>query len=249
MDSNGLSASRVRQAHQILRATLKQAQTDGLIGRNPAVGIDLPREHGREMLFLTPEQVRRLAELCDTRQPGSGALVLFLAWSGVRWSEVAALRGSSLSELNHSVVVKQAVTEVGGKLVWGRTKNHRSRAIVLARPVFELVSGERFRNAPEDLIFTAPRGGVLRSGNFRRTVWYPSVADMAATYPELRSLRIHDLRHTAASLAISADGNIKAIQRMLGHKHASVTLDRYGHLYDDDLVELARKMEEKYLAA
>jgi integrase len=69
------------------------------------------------------------------------------------------------------------------------------------------------------------------------------------TYPNLTGLRIHDLRHTAASLAISVGGNIKAVQRMLGHKTASITLDRYGHLYDEDLVTLANLMDQRFRGA
>ncbi len=56
-------------------------------------------------------------------------------------------------------------------------------------------------------------------------------------------LRIHDLRHTAASLAVSAGANVKAVQRMLGHAKASMTLDRYSHLFTDDLEAVAERLE------
>jgi integrase len=59
----------------------------------------------------------------------------------------------------------------------------------------------------------------------------------------------HDLRHTAASLAISAGASVKAVQRMLGHSSAQITLDRYTHLFDDDLEELADSMDARYGAA
>lgn len=101
----------------------------------------------------------------------------------------------------------------------------------------------------DDTVFTAPLGGPLRSANFRTRVWLPAVRAITDTYPELAGLRVHDLRHTAASLAISAGGNIKAVQRMLGHKHASLTLDRYGHLYEEDLEQLAARLDRKYRGA
>ena len=53
----------------------------------------------------------------------------------------------------------------------------------------------------------------------------------------------HGLRHTCASLAISAGANIKAVQRLLGHETASMTLDEYGHLYSDDLEQVAKQLE------
>lgn len=95
-------------------------------------------------------------------------------------------------------------------------------------------------------MFTSPRGGYLRHSNFRIKVWLPAVADLAVQYPTLSGLRVHDMRHTAASLAVSCNANIKVIQRMLGHKTASITLDRYGHLYTDDLEALADRLNEKY---
>jgi len=56
-------------------------------------------------------------------------------------------------------------------------------------------------------------------------------------------------RHTAGSLAINAGESIKAVQRILGHMTTSITLDRYGHLYDEDLITLDARMEQKYQRA
>jgi integrase len=56
---------------------------------------------------------------------------------------------------------------------------------------------------------------------------------------------IHDLRHTAASLAVSAGANIKAVQRMLGHASAAMTLDVYADLFDDDLDEVAEVLDKQ----
>jgi integrase len=249
MDAEDLSPSRIRQAHQVLRASLDQAVHDGLIPRNPAAGIKVPADRTREMLFLNVEQVHELAATAEQRQPGAGTLVTFLAWSGLRWSEAVALRRPSLDLLRNRVTVSHASTEVGGKLVYGPTKTHRARTIVIPRSVSNLLAVDVAPGFRDDPVFTAPRGGPLRSSNFRRAVWLPSIATLVESYPNLIGLRIHDLRHTAASLAISVGGNIKAIQRMLGHKTASITLDRYGHLYDEDLIALADLMDERFRGA
>jgi integrase len=249
MDTEGLSPSRIRQAHQVLRASLDQAVHDGLIPRNHAVGIKVPADRTREMLFLTAEQVHELAAIAEQHQPGAGTLVTFLAWSGLRWSEAVALRSPSLDPLRNRVTVSHAATEVRGKLIYGPTKTHRARTVVIPRSVSRLLAIHATPGFHEDPVFTAPRGGPLRSSNFRRAVWLPTVASFAKAYPNLTGLRVHDLRHTAASLAISVGGNIKAIQRMLGHKTASITLDRYGHLYDEDLIALADLMDEKFRGA
>jgi integrase len=249
MEGEDLSPSRIRQAHQVLHSSLGQASEDGLIGRNPAAGVKVPSDMEREMLFLTVKQIRILASEAEKYQRGAGPLITFLAWSGLRWGEVVALRRSSLNILRNRVVVNQSATEVNGSLTFGTTKNSRSRTIVIPNSVSELLAAHLTPGAFDDAVFTAPLGGPLRSANFRTRVWLPAVKAITDTSPELTGLRVHDLRHTAASLAISAGGNIKAVQRMLGHKHASLTLDRYGHLYEEDLEELAARLDRKYRGA
>ena len=96
----------------------------------------------------------------------------------------------------------------------------------------------------DGLVFTAPKGGPLRSSPFRQTVWMPAVEAAG-----LEQLRIHDLRGTAASLMISTGANIKAVQRQLGHASAAMTLDLYGHLYEDDLDALSDALNRRYIAA
>jgi integrase len=78
----------------------------------------------------------------------------------------------------------------------------------------------------------------LRASNFRGKVWKPAV--IAAGLPP--DLVPHDLRDTAASLMISSGGSIKAVQRALGHATASMTLDRYAGLFEEDLEALADRM-------
>jgi len=87
-----------------------------------------------------------------------------------------------------------------------------------------------------------PAGGPLRNSNFRRSVWDPAVK--ASGMPA--DLVPHDLRDTAASLMIASGASIKAIQRALGHASAAMTLDTYGGLFEDDLEDLADRMEERY---
>jgi integrase len=232
-----VSPARVRQARQVLSAALEVASGDGLIPRNPCDRVKPPAVRERRQLFLTAAEVRTLAAACEARQAGSGALVTFLAYSGLRWGEAVALRWGAVG--GRRVRVRESATEVRGSLEWGTPKTHEARTVILPGFVAEVL-GEP--GGSEALIFTAPRGGPLRNSNFRNQVWRPALA--AAGAPE--GLHIHDLRHTAASLAISAGASIKAVQRMLGHASAAMTLDRYGHLYEEDLETLAERMDTAY---
>ena len=91
-----------------------------------------------------------------------------------------------------------------------------------------------------DLVFTTWRGKPLRNLNFRRDVF-----DKAAEDAHLGKLTPHGLRHTAASLAVSAGANVEAMQRMLGHASAAMTLDVYSGLFDDDLDGVTAKLDQE----
>jgi len=75
-------------------------------------------------------------------------------------------------------------------------------------------------------------------------VFRPAVAACQAADPSFPIITPHDLRHTAASLAVSAHANVKAVQRMLGHAKASMTLDVYADLFDEDLDEVAGRLDD-----
>jgi len=100
-------------------------------------------------------------------------------------------------------------------------------------------------HGPDDLVFTAPRGGTIREHKLAERYFKPAAvkAGLAA------ALRVHDLRHTAASLLIREGASIKALQKQLGHKDAVQTLNRYGHLYPDELDSLAERLEQVHARA
>ena len=91
---------------------------------------------------------------------------------------------------------------------------------------------------PEALVFTAVKGGALRAQGFQRTVLTETAASLG-----MEGLHPHALRHTAASLAIASGANVNVVQQMLGHKSAIMTLDLYGHLFPDQLDEVADRLD------
>jgi integrase len=92
--------------------------------------------------------------------------------------------------------------------------------------------------APDNLVFPSRSGTPLRVQSFRRG-WF----DPAAVAAGMEGLVPHELRHTAASLAIASGASIKGVQSMLGHASAAMTLDRYGHLLGDELDAVADRMD------
>lgn len=237
MLEDGVTA-RARQARQVLSQALSQAVADGLIARNPCEGVKAPVVRPRRQRFLTVKQLDRLSAACGERQPSAGVLVLFLGWSGLRWGEAVALRVGAVD--GKRVRVREAATEVEGRLVFGSPKTHEERTVILPTLVSDQLTHLTEEREPDALVFTAPRGGPLRSSNFARDVWRPAV--VASGVPS--DLVVHDLRDTAASLAIASGASIKAVQRMLGHASAAMTLDIYGGLFEEDLEALAARMDD-----
>jgi integrase len=236
---SGLSAASVRQARQILHAALEVAVSDGILLRNAVGPVSPPSVHPRRELFLSEVELERLAEAVEQRQETMGSLVLLLGWSGLRWGEAVALRGRRVDANRRRIHVVEAVPEVGGRLEWGTPKTYDGRTLVVPRFVADaLPVGD-----PDALVFTAPKGGLLRTSNFRRDVWHP--ACKGSGMPE--GLLVHDLRDTAASLMIASGGSIKAVQRALGHASAKMTLDTYGGLFEEDLEDLADRLEVRAL--
>jgi integrase len=244
MTSGGLSASRIKQAKQVLSAPLKLAVNDGILARDPTSGVKVPTARRREQRFLTAEQVTVLAAAAENTQTGAGLVIETLAWVGMRWGELVALKRHCVHLLRRRIEIAESATELGSGLSWGTPKTHERRLVTMPAFLADRLAVQLGTIADDGLVFTAPKGGPLRSSPFRQTVWKPAIK--AA---DLGQLRIHDLRGTAASLMISSGANIKAVQRQLGHASAAMTLDLYGHLYEDDLDALSEAMDRRYITA
>jgi len=231
-ENSRVSARTVRSYHRVLSMILKYAIRDGRLSRNPADGIRLPRIRQKKHPYLTHAQLHELADLCGSQ----GLVVLFLGYTGLRWGELAALEVRNVDFRRRRIQVERAVVELAnGTLVYGAPKNHQQRSVpfptFLVDQLRHLV-GER---GPHELLFRSPNGHPLRVNNWRRKAFDRAADELIERHPDLLRPTVHDLRHTAASLAISAGANVKAVQRMLGHASAAMTLDVYADLFDDDL--------------
>jgi len=228
--ATGASPGTIRQIHRVLSLILDVAVDDGLVGQNAAAKVRMPRQVRGQPRFLSPEEVARLAEAAGANSLG----ILMLAFTGLRFGEFAALKVKRVDLPRRRLTVAESVSEVGGVATWTTPKTHQTRSVPfppsLCDPIAALCQGRQ----PEDLLFTGPQGRVLRLGNWRRRIFDP-----ACRVADLDHLKPHDLRHTAASLAIRSGANVKAVQRMLGHASAAMTLDVYAGLFADDLDSVA----------
>ena len=237
LTDEGLAPATVRYAHRVLSLALTAAVRDGRLVRNVAEGVPLPRVVGKPKRFLTHDQVQALAEACAPY----GTLIKVLAYAGLRWGELVALTTRRVDLKRRRIEVVEAITEVHGRVIVGTTKTHQRRSVPIPRFLADELAAQLAGKAPGDLVFTAPEGGVLRNTNFR-----PRFFDPAAEKAGLPGLTPHELRHTAASLAVAAGANVKAVQQMLGHASAAMTLDVYAGLFADDLDAVADRLDRAF---
>ena len=161
---------------------------------------------------------------------------------GLRWGELVALTACRIDLARRRIEVVEAITEVHGRVVVGTTKTHQRRSVPIPRFLADELADHLAGKAPGDLVFTAPEGGVLRNTNFR-----PRFFDPAAEKVGLLGLTPHELRHTAASLAMAAGANVKAVRLMLGHASAAMTLDIYVGLFAGDLDAVADRLDRAFV--
>lgn len=234
MVAQGLSPSRVRQAHRVLRAVLDIAVRDRRIDSNPAARVDLPSMPMRgEHLYLSPAELMALADAAGEHY---APLILTLGLCGLRWGEAAALRVGDVDTLRKRLHIRFNLTSVNGTLVETSPKTHQARWVPMPPQVIAAVT-PLLNRPPQARLFTTEHGTDLRSNNFSRAVLKP-----AATKVGLEGLKVHSLRHTAVSMAVRAGGSVKDVQRMVGHARASMTLDVYADVFEEGLDDLAERI-------
>ncbi len=244
MVAEELGVATIENAFGVLRQVLGDALEDNRIPRNPCDGVKLRRRQHTDRGYLAHDQVAALADAVE-RMP---EVVRFLAYTGLRWGEMAALRVCDFNMLRRRVNISRSVTEFNG-LVWSTPKTGERRSVPFPAALASELAALMVGKGPEDLVFASGNGTVLRVSNYRRRIFAPAVAECRKGDSAFPIITPHDLRHTAASLAVSAGANVKAVQRMLGHANASMTLDVYADLFDDDLDGVADRLDVAIHAA
>ncbi|QPZ39521.1 site-specific integrase [Paramicrobacterium chengjingii] len=237
-------ATTVLRAHGVLAGILETAVKDRRLASNPARGVNLPRKTKKPRRYLTHERVERLAE-----QSGNKAtLVRFLCYTGLRWGEAVALQVGDLDMLRRRVRVERNAVRVNGYIVPGTPKSHEARSVPFPAFLVDELAAQCEGRERGDLLFGNGQTWVVTPST--RDGWFVGAKRRASeSDADFPNVTIHDLRHTAASLAISAGANVKAVQRMLGHASAAMTLDTYADLFDDDLDAVASALNDARLSA
>lgn len=236
--ARGLAPSTATRALATLRSILAFAVADERIPHNVAAAVRNPTSGRarRDGQALTLAEVASLTEACKGRYSD---VVPVMALAGLRWGELAGLQvGDRISVPGPGLRLRRAVlaSKGGGALYLDTLKNKRARTVPLVEALVPVVDRWSASKAPDAWLFDAPKGGPLRESNWKRSVGW-SAATATAGVP---GFRVHDLRHTAASVWLAAGADPKVVQRVLGHASAAMTMDLYGHLVDGNLWQAAQ---------
>jgi integrase len=240
----GLSPRTVRYTHSVLRAALRQAIRWRLLLQDPTEGAQLPRLGRREMHVLNAEQSRIFIEAALKTHYGPVFAVALT--TGMRPSEYVALKWPDIDWERGTVGVVRTLEKVKGSWRFADTKRDRSRRVIkLQGWVLENLKRLHARrprpksDTPEaaDLVFTTPAGCPIHSDKLAQR--FKAMLREAG----LPTIRLYDLRHTAATLALAAGVPPKVVAEQLGHASAAFTLDIYSHVLPHMQAAAASRVE------
>jgi integrase len=235
-----LSARRAVHAYGIVKQVLAYAIRTKRLAINPSDDIELPRIVHREETALSLDQVKALVVAADE----AGPIIETLAFVGLRFGELVALRVKDVDLKRRRILINKAVALVGNDLIEGTTKTHQGRsAPILTDALADTLKSVMHGRSPDDYLFPGPGGEPLRNDYLS---WR---FDKAAEKAGLAGITIKTLRHTAGSLALQTGASVVTVQKLLGHRNATTTMNIYSHMLPDDFDNLAAKMDAATRAA
>jgi len=236
-----IAPSSRRRALAVLRGALGYAVADRLIMVSPATTVKPPRGGARrEGQALTADELTRLLEeVTDQTRPA----ILCLAITGLRVSEMCGLTAGDVMTTPHGLGLRahRSISQepLKGKTTIGDMKSHRARLVPVPLVLLAWVQN-RVAEVPQPdtpLFPTRTGGHWTRSNLATRSDWY-----RARVRTGLPDLRIHDLRHTAATALLTAGADVLAVSRILGHSTPTLTLSLYGHVLDQGVFDAMARL-------
>lgn len=240
-----VSRSTVVRFRQTLSAFFSWAVSQKLVSKNPVTSSKVPTGTAeRERAEIFPFTKAKLDAvhadlLTHAANRESADIVRVLGLTGMRWGELAALRVRDVQELPRPAL-RVVRSKPDGAPVRNITKGGKPRTVPLvaeaAAIILPLVKGKR----PDDLVFPSTSGTFRAGNNWKRDVHWKDYG---------RGRRVHDLRHTAATIWLQNGVDLKTVQTWLGHSTAKLTADTYAHWMGSDADAAAIDRLDKVFAS
>ncbi len=250
MKKANYSPKTIRHVHNVLSSALKQAVRWKMLSQNPCELCELPRMEKTEMMYFTPKETQTFLDAAkdDKYYPA----FLLAIETGMRPEEYLGLQWKDIDFENKALSVRRAlVVKKGGGYIFTEPKTKKSRrSIPISNSLINALKTHRRNQLEErmklgasyenlDLVFASEIGTPLLHGNLLRRHFKP-IRDKAG----LPKIRLYDLRHTTATLLLSAGENPKVVSERLGHASIVLTLDTYSHVLPTMQKDATIKMEK-----
>jgi integrase len=245
----GLSAQTVKHHHRVLYEALKHAVKHGVLIRNVVEAVDPPRPQNREMSTLEPDDVHSL--LNAARGTPHYTLFYTAVYTGLRRSELLGLRWRDVDLDLSTLSVVQTLHHISKKgYTFREPKTRRSRRLVDLSPSLAVLLREHRANQElerellgrqlmsDDLVFSYSDGTPLPPNSVTKA-FHKLVQSLG-----LSGIRLHDLRHTHATLMLRQGVHPKVVSERLGHSSVAITLDTYSHVLPGIQAAAARRFDE-----
>ncbi|MDA8039517.1 MAG: tyrosine-type recombinase/integrase [Actinomycetota bacterium] len=240
-DGKPLSAATVRQVHAIIRRALQQGVRWGWLATNPAALASPPRVRNRQLTPPAPTGVVKLVATAEAEDPDLGCYLLLAATTGARRGELCALRWSDIDPSGTALTISRAVVEAAhSTIVEKDTKTHAARHIALDDGTAAVLESHRKRCMERAFacgVKLAPSAHVFSGDADGARPWPPN--DVTKRFIRVRKLvnlenvRLHDLRHFAATRLLAAGVPVRTVSGRLGHANAATTLGVYAHFVEE----------------
>lgn len=232
----GLSAKTVRYIHTTLHKAFSDARDEGLLRANPAELAKPPRLHAslrKELNVWDSTTLRKFLDFTADERLGSAWHVL--AMTGMRRGELLGLRWSDIDFDRKRIIIRHTLVSVAYEIIESSPKNHQTRIIDIDESTIQILKKQSNTQNNDkatwasnytdlDLVFAREDGSPIHPDSLSQCF------ERAIKRAQLPRIRLHDLRHTHATLAMQAGVPIKVISERLGHESPSFTMKQYAHV-------------------
>jgi integrase len=240
----GLSPTTVHRIHEVLHAALKQAARWDLAPRNVCEAVSVPRRRRPDIRPLNPVQARAFLKAAEGDR--YEAFFVLALTAGLRLGELRGLCWDAVDLKSGLLQVRPTLVRAGKELVFGEPKTTRGCVVALTPRAVEGLKAHRSRQQAaglydaDGLVFRSPRAGKPVDHRHLTYRYFRPILERAG----LPRIRLHDLRHSCATLLLAGNVNPKIVQELLGHANIAMTLDTYSHILPGMMAPAVDAMED-----
>lgn len=235
MIDKGYAPATIKKAINIIKNSLEHAIDIELLNKNVAKKATLPQEIKTEMKIWNEAEVNKFLKVAKDSEYYCFFYIAIM--TAMRKGEILGLRWKDIDFKKKQLTVKQVLSQDAKSFISGAKTKASNRTIDLSNSTLEVLKAQKAKieqqksilgngyNSDHDLVIATQIGTPVDSSNLRKRIFSPLIEKA-----DVPKIRIHDLRHTSASLLFNKGVNIKVISERLGHSSISITLQTYSHI-------------------